>query len=403
LFIDAAGPVIPYEDPWQISYEDRLSALATGEKRVAYFYEWPDAHTFRYRVFNMVEALGAHRESGISASWFTNEDREHGCEFVDRADVLVICRTRYDSYVGRVIARARARGIPIFYDVDDLIFDIRYAHVIGNTINRSLETSEEWDWWIGYIGRLGATLQLCDGAITTNALLGSRIADFAPWITPRILPNFYNRRQEVISRAIYQRKCSTTFQRDGNIHVGYFSGTNTHGKDFRIVSGALSRLLVKNPRLIVRIVGSTELSEQISLHRGRVETYPVQDFVNLQRLQGEIEVCIAPVQNTAFTNCKSDLKYFEPALMGTVVIASPVFAFQQAIRDGDNGFLAHTHEWEQKLEEVISIAEESAHSYRMLSDRAFAHVKRQYDWRKQGPNIAAVLFSETECQPGAVP
>ena len=33
-------------------------------------------------------------------------------------------------------------------------------------------------FWFGWIARCGATLRLCDGAITTNELLAERIRDF---------------------------------------------------------------------------------------------------------------------------------------------------------------------------------------------------------------------------------
>src|SRR5271155_291010 len=194
MLLDAVSPPLPYNEPWKASLEERVRMLGSGDRRVAYVYENPDTSTFRYRVYNMVEALGAEPGRGISASWFTRADLAQGLDFLDRADVLVICRTRYDEMVGRLVSRARARRVRILYDVDDLVFDSGYAHLIADTLDLKLLSSGDWDNWFAYIARLGATLRLCDGAITTNSLLARCIADYAAWIKPRIVPNFLNRR-----------------------------------------------------------------------------------------------------------------------------------------------------------------------------------------------------------------
>jgi hypothetical protein len=393
MFLNAAGSSCPYEDPWHSSYEDRLKELTARQKKVAYLYESPDAHTFRYRVFNMVEALEAQPELGVSASWFTRSDLEVHDSFVDKVDVLIISRVRYDALVGRLISRARARGLRVLFDIDDLIFDIRYAHFIGQSIKRKLERTEEWDWWFGYIARLGATLQLCDGAITTNAFLADRIKEFMPHFEVRVIPNFYNRRQEVISNQVFQRKCASGFARDGRFHIGYFSGTNTHDNDFRVASGALGRLLAKNPNFVLRIVGTVELTGEMKEHQDQIERFPLQDFVNLQRLQGEMEVCIAPLQSNIFTNSKSELKYFEPALTGSVTVASKTFAFHHAIQEPDDGFLSYAHEWEEKIDEARRLVNGDPDAYRAFANKMIDTVKRRYGWNKQGAIIVDALFN----------
>ena len=65
--------------------------------------------------------------------------------------------------------------------------------------------------------------------------------------------------------------------------------------------------------------------------------------MNLQRLIAEVEINISPLQNNLFTNCKSELKYFEAAIAGTITVATPTYAFSRAIVDGENGFLAKAY------------------------------------------------------------
>lgn len=392
MLVNVAGPPVPYVEPWHLGYHDRLRALTGRGRHVAYFCEAPHPHTFRYRVYNMVEALDARPEHDISAAWFTRADLEQSLGFIDRADVLVVNRTRYDAMVGRLIARARARGVPVLFDVDDLIFDPDYAHLIGDIIGRDLSESALWDWWFGEIARLGATLRLCDGAITTNAFLAARITAFAPWIVPRVVPNFLNEMQEAVSRPIYQRKCDSGFARDGRIHVGYFSGTRSHNKDFALAAGAVARLMAADRRIVLRIGGLLDLPDSLTAFPDRIERFDLQDFVNLQRLQGEIEICLAPVQETVFTQCKSELKYFESAATGTVTVASPTFAFAHAITDGDNGFLARAHEWEDRIGRLIALLDDDPLGYETMAARAAADAETRYGLDRQAEAIAPAVF-----------
>jgi hypothetical protein len=178
MFRAARTNPIAYRDPWTASFEERLAVLCSRPRRIAYFYERPDTSTFRYRVFNMVEALVAEPDLEISASWFHRGDLDRMERFVDRADALVICRTRYDAAIGRLVARAKARGLPVLFDVDDLVFDVEHVHLLIHSLDQDPEAEATWECWFGLIGRAGATLRLCDGAITTNPFLGRQIEAF---------------------------------------------------------------------------------------------------------------------------------------------------------------------------------------------------------------------------------
>jgi glycosyltransferase involved in cell wall biosynthesis len=394
MLIGASGPPVHYFEPWFSGYDDRLRALTARTRHVAYFCEVPHPHTFRYRVFNMVQALDVQPDCDISAAWFTRADLDQSLSFVERADVLVISRARYDIMVGRMIARARSRNVPVLFDVDDLIFDPDYAHLIADIIGRDLSESALCDWWFGEIARLGATLRLCDGAITTNTFLAGRITAFAPWITPRIVPNFLNGMQQAVSRCIYERKCTSGFARDGRVHIGYFSGTRSHNKDFAIAADGVARLMAADRRIVLRVVGLLDLPGAFAAFRERVETLPLQDFLNLQRLQGEVEICLAPVQDTVFTQCKSELKYFEAAATGTITIASPTFTFVRAIREFDNGFLARAHEWQDRIGCLIALLDDDPSAYEAMAERAAFDAETRYGVSRQASAISAALFGD---------
>ena len=185
----------PYTDPWQMPLGDRLTQLARGGRRVAYYYEETNTSTFRYRAYNMAQVLNAGADRRSSASWFHRADLASAqAQIVDVADVLVVCRSGYESALGALIAQFRRRGKPVLFDVDDLVFDTRHVQLIVNVLGLDKADPRVWDDWFGMIGRMGATLQACDGAITTNAFLAERIRDFCDKPV-HVVPNFMNAEQ----------------------------------------------------------------------------------------------------------------------------------------------------------------------------------------------------------------
>ena len=392
MLLGARVPPLLYTHPWDLNVEDRLKMLTTSEHRIAYFYETAEAGTFRYRVFNMVDAVNASPELNISASWFTTAELSRFELFIDRADALVLCRVRYDVAINRMVARAKARGLSVFYDIDDLVFDTQYTHLVIDTLDQQI-SDESWNHWFAYIGRIGATLRLCDNVIATNPFLAARAQTFAPWSVQHVVPNFLNRLQQSESERLMLAKRHSSFSRDNNIHVGYFSGSRTHNRDFEVVSHALATLLDHEPQLVLRIVGFLELKEPLLRYQDRIETYPIQDFVNLQRLVAEVEINIAPLQDNIFTNCKSELKFFEASIVGTLTIASPLYAFRNTIRDGENGFLATAQEWYSKLCTAIDRVFDTD-QYMAITECAFNEAQQRYSWNRYARKIGLTIFSK---------
>ncbi len=372
----ADTPEVAYADPWAGTFEQRVAEFSRGSRRVAYFYERPDSSTFRYRVYNMIQSLQT-SANNISASYFSLGDIERLDPVFRMADTLVICRSRYSARLNHLITRAKDRGCRVLFDVDDLVFDPDYVHLVLDTLD-SRVSDQDLDMWFASVGRLGATLRLCDGVIVTNAYLAERVRRYADRET-HVIPNFLNREQVTLSEQIFERKRKSGFQRSAQIHVGYFSGTPTHNKDFEIVAGAVARLMERDPRVVLRVVGYLELKAQLSAFSSRIEFHPLQDFLNLQRLIGATEINIVPLQDNVFTNCKSELKYFEAGIVGTVTIASPTFTYRSAINDGKNGFLANTQDWDEKLSLLLDMMDD----YPAVAERAFEHSERCYSWANQ--------------------
>jgi glycosyltransferase involved in cell wall biosynthesis len=153
------------------------------------------------------------------------------------------------------------------------------------------------------------------------------------------------------------------------------------------VADALAKLLGEDDRLVLRIVGFLDLPMPLMRYWHRIEFFPLQDFQNLQRLVGEVELNLVPLQNNGFTNCKSELKYFEAAVVGTCTIASPTFAFREAICDGANGWLANAHQWAERIAQVLAARDDD---YAAVAERAAASARAVYAPSVMADSVRAV-------------
>ena len=138
--------------PWEKSLVERLGELKPGTLRVGYVYERAEPGTFRYRCYNMVQALNSHTDD-ISAGYFFLYDLQSIDNLVDHLDVLVLVRVRYDNYVDRLVRQARIKGIPVLYDLDDNIFDVESTPLLVSSLQQGLSRYGRIEKW----GRCGGS------------------------------------------------------------------------------------------------------------------------------------------------------------------------------------------------------------------------------------------------------
>lgn len=369
-----------YSDPWLMNFSDRFKLLKPKTTHVVYFYEHPDNSTFRYRVYNMVQVINSTIDN-YSASFFYLDDLNYIDDIVENCDIFVICRVKYSDKVDHLITRLKSRDVKIIFDVDDLIFNVDYVHLILNTLDQSL-SEEAWNHWFGMVGRIGQVLKMCDAAITTNPYLADEIERFSS-LNCAIIPNFLNAEQLKISENIMHQKLENNFLRNRDIDLGYFSGTPTHNLDFDLIANSLVRTLQLDKRIKLNIVGYMELKSGLKPYLNRINFYPFQDYVNLQNLIGKVDINLIPLQNNVFTNCKSELKYFDAAVCGTLSIASPTNVYKDAISEGKNGYLSLDSEWDEKILTVI----EKFTTYKNIAETAYQHSIENYAWYNQTKKI----------------
>lgn len=384
--IDHRVPVVPYEDPWATPLAQRLAGMCQGRRRVAYYYDVPDSSTFRYRGYNMAQALALDGAGPWRGGCFYRADLAHRHELAQQADVLVVCRAGYDHTLAALLAAFRAEGKPVLYDVDDFVFDPGFIHLLMDTLCVDKRQPEFWRFWQATLAAQQATLQHCDASITTNGHLAGLLRQVRGHDVA-IVPNFMNQQQLDVSAQVYRNKQGGACVDDGRIVFGYFSGSPSHQHDLAIVEPALSRLMQADPRVHLMLVGHIEPGQALRACPGRIIRQPFQDFVNLQRLIGTVHYNLMPLQANVFTDAKSALKYFEAAAVGTVSLASPSYNYSLAIEHGRTGYLAQAHQWDRLLQQVLSQHATSA----TLAQAAHGDAMARHGWQGRARDIEQAL------------
>lgn len=336
--------------PWEVPFSSRCRILRQNLKDgisiALLLYEHADTSTFRYRGYNIAQIT---KESSRwrSVYFFANEI-DKIFPYISQVSLVVVIRMRWTHNLDKFIYKVKSNHIPLLFDVDDLVFDTKYLPLVTNTLNVPFKNEMDYDFWFAYIGRIEYTAAKADGFITTNSFLGEKLQDKLHK-TYSIIPNFLNKEQLHISERCLAKK---KMQVSGNpFTIGYFSGTPSHINDFKTIHMELILLLEEFKDIQLKVVGFMEFPPEMQsfIQAGRVTFTPLVNFLELQRLTAEVDVNIVPLVDNIFTNCKSELKFFEAAVVNTPTFAQPTYTYNNCITDGVNGFLCRQGEWYEKI------------------------------------------------------
>lgn len=339
-------------NPWNKPYEDRLEILKNAKKmrkkNVVFLYPVFDSSTFRYRGYNIVETLEYSFE--WSGAYFEVDECKELEKSMNLLDLVVIVRCGWDFELEAFINKVKEMGIKVLYDIDDLIYSPKYMPTVIKTLGLK---GAEWDSWFGFTQRYYMIAEMCDAFITTNDYLAEYLKkDFGRMCY--VVRNYMNWMQEDVSKKLLEQKLCLESQEE--FVIGYFSGSPTHVNDLLVVMPELEMFLNNHEDTKLCIVGYMDLPEKYFylVERNQIEYVPFQTFIGLQEEQAKVDLNIVPLVNNEFSNCKSELKYFESAIVGTLTCATPTFAYSQAIVNGENGYLCNKGEWLPIFEKIYS-------------------------------------------------
>jgi glycosyltransferase involved in cell wall biosynthesis/SAM-dependent methyltransferase len=303
---------------------------------------------FEYRVLHKQEQLAYSGIESIARQYSPRRDIK--IEESLSCNVLYLYRIPFDSFIEDLIERARARGIPVVFDTDDLIFEPDLVQWVDSL--KSMSHDEAALYYEG-VWRYRRTLLACDAVVTSTDYLAdlARVHGKLTFVHRNALSEaliqiaepLYTRRQ--IRQPNYER-----------LIIGYVSGTATHNKDFLEASPALAQILEHHPQVELHILGPLLIPPELTHFGERVRNLPLVYWTEVPHILNTFDINLGPLeQGNPFCRCKSEVKYIEAAILGIPTVASRIDAFEFAIRDGENGLLAgDADEWVEKLEQLLA-------------------------------------------------
>jgi glycosyltransferase involved in cell wall biosynthesis len=286
----------------------------------------------RYRARLPAEALALHGVATDVRHFFDPELPA----LVEQADVVVLYRVPATDQILTLVARARERGAPVLFDVDDLIFDPDVASEIPAL--SLLEPTVAAAWLVG-VHRYRTTLEACDGFIGSTPLL----AEHARAVTGLPTAVFENGVGIVAARRA-EREVARA-RRPGPLRIGYFSGTDTHDHDWQMIEPAVIDVLDARPDVELWLGGLLPPTPALDRFGSRVQRRGMVPWLELVGVLRDLDVNLAPlVTATRFNHAKSAIKWLEAALVATPSVASPTDPFVAAVDDGRTGLLAEGHD-----------------------------------------------------------
>ncbi|NLB90805.1 MAG: glycosyltransferase family 4 protein [Clostridiales bacterium] len=373
-------------EPWLTPLFERKSyikgAASQGYSIAVHFYDAADASTFRYRCYNVKQSL----QSGKAwrSTYFFFDELDQIEDILPFIQLPIIVRMKWRLETEVFIEKLREISLPIIFDVDDRVFDLDLLPVIMNGLDQLKEQEEGYDTWVALIGRYQKIACLADAFTTTNDFLGRALEEKfnKPYV---VIRNFLNEEQlQVSAEAI---KYKGYYKKRRPFTLGYFSGTPTHINDFKCIYKEVMLFLEEHIDARLLIVGFMDIPEEMK-HlevRKQIIRKPLVDFIELQTLISQVDVNLVPLVQNVFTNAKSELKFFEAAIVETLTIATPTFTYAESIRHGENGFLCSPGEWYYALEEIYQ---------KKINEEAMVTLAKEEVFSRYTPQVQQEIIEE---------
>jgi len=336
-------------------------------------------HSKRYRVDNIIEQL---KIEGIKTLSLNTSQINSNLKELPNYDLWVFFRLGMSPLLATLFRIATQLKIIPILDFDDYIFDPKMAKHISLLKKYS---HLERKCWIEMMRLYQKSFQTFRYLTLSTSFLVKITAGVGK--KSFLIPNGVNQKQIKISKKALTQRLKK-LDRHKALNIGYFSGTQTHQRDFEEVAPVLLKILQEFPNVNFCYGGYLDLDKKFSLFPKQIKKLPFVPWQNLPYNLAKIDINLAPLElNNPFNEAKSELKYFEAALLKIPTIASATQSFKDAIKSGRNGFLAEdSSDWYKWLKLLI----QNSGLRKKIGEKAFIHTMNNYTPRVLAPKTKRV-------------
>lgn len=300
----------------------------------------------KYRVLQKLEILA---DLGIDYGYADWRDGHRCMNFLQMATTAIFYRCPESEEFKVYIRECQRLGITTIYDIDDPIFsrsiyqknvNLGHLHTAEreNLINGSdlyLNALKHCEYTSGSTPRLCKELEKLTGA---EAFLWRNLVDM-----------------ESLDAARFALQAKPAVQ--DHVTLVYASGSRAHEADFRSIERCITALMNANPDLRLKIIGFLELPLTLAPYKDRINQHPFSHYYDYMTTLAQADICIIPLVDDDFNDCKSAIRYLEASLLKLPSVVSKVGDYVGLIEHGKTGFLAATDdEWLQHTQALIDVS-----------------------------------------------
>ena len=296
--------------------------------------------------------------------------------------ILIFYRCPWTIKVEEAILLAKSLNKKVLFDIDDLVFDLKYTDTLPFLKTLSVKEKNLYD---NGVIRMGKTLKLCDGAITTTMALARELKNYVSDVF--INRNVASEEMWKLSENALIKKLNNTIKE--NIIIGYFSGSISHNPDLEMIKPALVKILkeFKNVKFVIYGKINTDLSDEFPK---QVKIKSFKNWRKLPKIISNIDINIAPIEYNIFNEAKSENKWVEAALVKIPTVSSNFGAFKNIIQNKKTGFkCTSNHQWYKALKILIN----NEDLRKEIGENAYNYCKNKYNTIYSGKNLVNFINS----------
>lgn len=321
--------------------------------------------SWRYRVKNIAEELELH---GISSS-IVIQDNIRVSDLADKFKVFIFHRVQNKKSVSELIEKIKEQKKEIIFETDDLVFNSKDIKDQDFFINANALEKKFYENGVGTEIFFDPYVKTC---ATTTTFLSEELRKYGKQVF--IVPNKLSAKDIEIANSI--NNSDKIRNNSEKIRAGYFSGTASHNKDFATIVPTLLRLMEKYENVELVLAGPLDTENKLNEFSSRIKQLPFVSREKHFKNVASVDINIAPLEiGNPFCEAKSELKFFEAAVVKVPTVASATQTFKEAIEDGVDGFVASSsEEWFEKLEKLIT----SKDLRKSMAEKAYQKTIRKY-------------------------
>ena len=259
-------------------------------------------------------------------------------------DVLLIDRT-WTPYIApelaeQVVRQARRSGMKLVYSLDDNLMDVNDYFPFRRIFSD------------GQVASVRYFASHADHVIVSTEPLRKRLQSLNSNIS--VIPNYLDER--LFAKKIPEKKSHD------KVVLGYM-GTASHEADLLSILEPLRSLLHRyRDSLSLELVGVIDPFRKKAMFGDlpvSVKTVPIEcveypDFVQWMRDSLQWDIGLAPLENSPFTACKSDIKWLDYSMLGIPAVFSSSEAYSNSVTNNETGLIADSiDEWYHALKKMI--------------------------------------------------